>query len=296
MTLVSVASPKRANEVTLRYLSRLGLDAEPPSVEALFRIHRAQVERVPYETLWIQLGELHGIDPAASFTRLATSRRGGYCYHLNGALSVLLAELGYRVSRHVGGVHGPTGPSPDEMTNHLVLTVAGLPHETNPEGTWYVDAGLGDALYEPLPLKAGSYKQGPFLLGLEATPGQVGEWHLTHGPSGSFTGMSWRSAEVGIEAFEARHAWLSTSAESGFVRYLTVQRRDADGADVLRGLVLKRIDVSGTTEQVLTSETDLFQVLTDTFGLDVGLPSAVRRGLWSRLDASHRTWEAAGRP
>lgn len=117
------------------YLARLGLDAEPPSVEALFRVHRAQVERVPYETLWIHLGEVWGVDTEESARRVALRRRGGYCFHLNGALSELLRSLGYDVVRHVGGVHGPTGASEAEMTNHLVLTVGGLPTEANPEGT-----------------------------------------------------------------------------------------------------------------------------------------------------------------
>jgi hypothetical protein len=45
------------------YLDRLGLDREPPSVEALARLHRAHVERVPYETLWIPLGEDWTVDP-----------------------------------------------------------------------------------------------------------------------------------------------------------------------------------------------------------------------------------------
>src|SRR5215210_3583826 len=103
------------------YLERLGLEAEAPSVEALFRIHRAQVERVPYETLWIHLGETWGVDLSESTQRVATTRRGGYCFHLNGALSELLLALGYDVTRHVGGVHGPPGPSEQEMTNHLVL-------------------------------------------------------------------------------------------------------------------------------------------------------------------------------
>ena len=115
------------------YLDRLGLEAEPPSVEALRRLHRAQVERVPYETMWIHAGERWGIDPSTPPDRVAHEGRGGYCFHLNGAFSELLrvARL-RRAPRHVGGVHGPAGPSADELTNHLVLTVAGLPTEANP--------------------------------------------------------------------------------------------------------------------------------------------------------------------
>ncbi|MEO7369364.1 MAG: arylamine N-acetyltransferase, partial [Ilumatobacteraceae bacterium] len=92
------------------YLARLGLDAEPPSVEALLRLQSRHVERVPYETLWIHAGEAWGLDPAESVARIALHGRGGYCYHLNGALAELLESLGYVVHRHVGGVHGADGP------------------------------------------------------------------------------------------------------------------------------------------------------------------------------------------
>jgi hypothetical protein len=67
-----------------------------------------------------------------------------------------------------------------EMANHLVLTVGGLPTDDHPEGTWYVDAGLGDALHEPTPLVAGPFEQGPFALRLDETHGEDGDWHLTH--------------------------------------------------------------------------------------------------------------------
>jgi N-hydroxyarylamine O-acetyltransferase len=185
------------------YLARLGLDAEPPSVDALFAIHRAHVERVAYETLWIHVGQSWSVDVDESVARIATQRRGGYCFHLNGALSELLRALGYEVVRHVGGVHGPDGPAEDAMSNHLVLTVDDLPNDANPEGVWYVDAGLGDALYEPLPLIAGAYDQGPFHLVLEKTSGGVGDRHLIHDPAGGFVGMSWHSRPADMSAFVA---------------------------------------------------------------------------------------------
>ena len=64
----------------------LGLEAEPPSVDGLRRLHRAHVERVPYETMWIHADEPWGIDPEESVGRIARDGRGGYCFHLNGAL------------------------------------------------------------------------------------------------------------------------------------------------------------------------------------------------------------------
>jgi arylamine N-acetyltransferase len=285
-----------ATDLRAAYLARLGLDAEPPSVDALVRLHRAQVERVPYETLWIQLGERYGVDARESLRRVARTTRGGYCFHLNGAFGALLGSLGYDVVRHVGGVHGPDGPSDAEMTNHLVLTVRGLPTDENPGGAWYVDAGLGDALHEPLPLRPGTYEQGPFTLVLERTTGGVGDWHLQHDPAGGFTGMAWRDAPATLDAFAERHRWLSTSPESGFVKVLTVQARDATGVDVIRGLTLKRIG-GGASDTTLGSKAELLDVLGDRFGIDlstVGAPTLAE--LWTRLARAHEAWVAAGRP
>jgi arylamine N-acetyltransferase len=278
-----------------QYLDRLGEKPEPPSVDALYRLHRAHVERVPYETLWIQLGEGGSIDAAESMTRLARQRRGGYCFHLNGGFSELLRSLGYRVARHVGGVHGPDGAAEGEMTNHLVLTVRDLPTEENPEGVWYVDVGLGDALHEPLPLRAGTYFQDPFRLVLRETS-LVGDWHLIHDPAGAFTGMAWRSQATEMEAFAQRHAWLSTSPESGFVKVLTVQRRDPTGVDILRGLSLRRIG-AGATESTLTTQSELTDALGDLFGLDLELISDnAMAALWTKVHSAHERWDAAGRP
>jgi arylamine N-acetyltransferase len=251
---------------------------------------------VPYETLWIHLGERWTVDAAESLARVSVRRRGGYCFHLNGALSELLRALGYRVVRHVGGVHGPDGATDAEMTNHLVLTVRELPDDRNADGIWYVDVGLGDALHEPLPLVAGSYDQGPFHLVLAETPGGVGDWHLTHDPAGSFAGMAWRSAPTEMDAFADRHTWLSTSPESGFVKTLAVQRRDATGVDILRGLTLKRVG-DRALESTLTTSAELTDALGDVFGLGIGdISSEAREALWVRLCAAHEAWEAAGRP
>jgi arylamine N-acetyltransferase len=278
------------------YLARLGLEAEPPSAEALGRLHRAHVERVPYETLWIHTGERWSVALEESATRLARTSRGGYCFHLNGALSVLLESLGYDVTRHVGGVHGPVPASEQEMANHLVLTVAGLPTDDNPAGTWYVDAGLGDALHEPVPLVAGPIEQPPWTMRLDETPGGTGDWHLTHDPGGGFAGMAWRSAPATIDDFAAKHEWLSTAPESGFVRVLTVQRRDATGVDVLRGCVLQRIG-AGATSVDLTTRGELEDALHDLFALDLAdLEPSVLEHLWDRMQREHERWVAAGRP
>lgn len=274
-----------------QYLRRIGVEACPPSAEALFELHRAHTERVPWETAWIHLGERWDIDPVASARRIAAGR-GGYCFHLNGAFSALLASLGYHVVRHAGGVHGPDGPSAEAMDNHLVLTVTGLPSAANESGAWYVDVGIGDALHEPLPLVAGAYRQGPFTLVLTATPGGIGSWHLRHDPKGAFAGMAWWGAASTMDVFRGRHEWLSTSPESGFVRVLTAHRRDSRGVDVLRAVRVLRIE-DETTSRTIETSGELVEVLADVFAIDLrDQPPSVIDGLWRRAVAAHEAWLA----
>lgn len=61
-------------ETRSSYLDRLGLEVEPPSAEALFRLHRRHAERIPYETLWIHAGESWGIDAIEAADRIAFFR------------------------------------------------------------------------------------------------------------------------------------------------------------------------------------------------------------------------------
>lgn len=294
------------HDVRQAYLARLGVEPEPPSPGALRRLVQAHAERVPYETLWIQAGEGWGIDPHDAAARIAHQQRGGYCYHLNGALGLLLTSLGYDVRAHVGGVHGPEGPSAAVRGNHLVLTVAGLPDEAAPDGTWYVDAGLGDALHSPVPLVAGAVTQPPFAMTLEQTHVQTGAgteaagWHLVHDSSGGFTGMSWTDALASTADFEAQHQQLSTSPESGFVRVAMAERRDATGVDVVRGLVLSRIETGSRTDEQVTDRSAWFGLLAERFALPLReLAPEGRDRLWGHVLAAHRRWEqqqAAPRP
>jgi N-hydroxyarylamine O-acetyltransferase len=281
----------RSAELLSAYLERLGIDEEPPSVEALFRIFRAHVERVPYETTWLHMGEQWDIDADSSMERVALRGRGGYCYHLNGSLSRLLALLGYEVAYHVGGVHGPE-PSADDLTNHLVLVVSGLPSAENPGGDWYVDAGLGDALYEPLPLRAGTYHQDPNTFVLEETPGGIADWHFVHDPQGTFVGMNFRAPSTSLDVFQNRHQHLSTSPESGFVRTVTVQRRHPDGLSALRALTFTARNSTGTTTRLVTDRHEWFALIADEFLLDLdNADESARDRLWASACASHAARE-----
>ncbi|GAA2145946.1 arylamine N-acetyltransferase [Kitasatospora kazusensis] len=247
-------------------------------------LHRAHVERVPYETLDILLGRPTTVDPHESVERVL-SGRGGYCFHLNGAFATLLTALGYRVRWHLGGVQPDRAVPAAADGGHLALTVE------CEGGTWFVDVGLGECLYEPLPLREGTYRQGPFTFGLEPSAVAPGGWRFHNDPGNGFPGMDFRLEPAGPADFAERHHWLSTAPDSGFRRFPQAARRHATGLDSLRGCVLLRIDGDHRTSRELATSAEWFGVLSEVFGLalpEVG--AAERATLWRRTRAAHLAW------
>ena len=285
------------------YLHRLGLgrdDLGAPgsaSLDALRLLHRAHCARIVYENIDIIRGCPPSIDPEATARRFVGGR-GGYCYLLNGGFSALLASLGYDVTRHVGAVWRPggigNGSATEAWGRHLALTV-------ELEGQdWFVDVGLGDAMYEPVPLPSDRtaptvIDQGPFHYRLEASDEVPGAWRFVHDPvQESFTAMDFGPEPVAMSRFEQRHEFLSNSPESGFVRILKLLRREPATAYGLTGVVLVRQDATVRDEQELTTSTDWFDAVADVFGMPLTEVDADdREALWRWLSTSHEAWLAS---
>lgn len=257
------------------YLSVLGVGKAAPSVEYLFELHRAQVSRVPYTNVQIMRGRPASIDPRDAVRQILDGH-GGYCFHLNGAFSWLLRELGFSITQHRGYVYRH-GEAAAEL-NHLVL----LAHDLE-GGVWFVDAGLGDAIYEPLPLAAGEYGQGPFVYSLDFTGAR---WRFTHDKLGSFGAMEFEPAAAVIEDFAEAHRRLSTSPESPFTRFLTAQIRLPDRVSIVRACTSVVLDSSGKHEHYV----DSWSVFVRAYA-SVGLSNV--DDLWQHSRAAHTQWLAS---
>lgn len=280
------------NELVKSYLTRLGLDAEKPSIEALTRLHQAHVEQIPYETFWIHLGQKWGIDAMESFSRAATTRRGGYCFQLNGGFHMLLTHLGYRVSINPANVHGTAGPNRIKLENHVAIIAEGLPCENNPDGRWWVDVGLGDALHKQMPLMNASVNQGGMQFGMEAVgENGVGDWHLIADPSCWIAGVNMAEQPSSMSEFEDRHHFNMYSPESGYAKVVTAQLRKPHGKTILRGCVLTKTDGEVVTTHTSRSLTEWQEVLGDEFGLTFeNVPEASLKKLWVKVQKIHEEW------
>jgi N-hydroxyarylamine O-acetyltransferase len=257
-------------------LAHIGLDAPPPPDRAgLFAVHRAYLERVPYEDLAVQLGECGPLDERALTTRVL-SGRGGYCFELNTVLAALLRGLGFRVTHHQAVVRGE-GP-----TNHMALVVD-LGGER-----WLADAGLGEGFLDPLPLREGAHAIGPFTYTLTREPG--GTWWMGQHRWGSVSGFRMAPEPSPVAAFEPHHRRLSGDPDSSFVRTLVVQRPRPDRIVSLRARTLSEAGPGIDNRRVVADAAEFAGVLGE-FGIT--LDAARLNRLWAQADEQHASFLAA---
>jgi arylamine N-acetyltransferase len=267
---------------TAAFLRRIGIGGYdgPPSLEGLARLHEAFVDQVPYETVQYQLTPGGPLEPEASAQRIIAREAGGYCFQLNGAFSLLLTQLGYRVNMHRGGVQTPNHAG-DVDASHMVLTVSGLVEDQ--DRLWMVDAGLGESLVRPVPLEEGTAYQEPFKLRLRPSE-KVDGWRLDHDPRGSLIGVDFESARVGLEAFAEQHANLSTNPASPFRRVACAFRRRPTSMATLRSVGLTETYADRIDNSIIETQADYFAVLADVFLLPLThLDAAQHDQLWRRV-------------
>lgn len=256
------------------YLDRIGYSGPiEPTLACLRAVHRCQAMTVPYEDIDVQLGVPLTIGIEAIYDKIVTRRRGGWCYELNGILCWALTEIGFDVTRVAGGVLRET-VGDWAISNHLVLLV-------KLDRTYLADLGLGDAIREPIPLAAGTYRQGSLAFGLEYLPDCY--WRFRNHGFGYPPSADFKAEPADEAALAGRCQWLQTAAESRFVQNLIVQRMEPEAVLALTGRVLRRKTADGQDKTLLNSPAELAATLEREFGIS-GVDAAK---LWPKVAARH---------
>jgi N-hydroxyarylamine O-acetyltransferase len=263
------------------YLKRIGISApRRPTLHALRRVHRAHIAAVPYENLDIQLGRPIRLDTDALFAKLVAGGRGGYCYEHNGVLAHGLEAMGFDVRRVLGGVARET-EGDGNWWNHMPLVV-----RFGNGDEYLADAGMGTGFREPLPIRNGSYRVGPFNFGMWSLGDGV--WRCSIDPrvanlTFDFSLEGRRAAE-----FAAKCEELSTAPESPFVKTLTVQTPGETEMWVLRARTLTVYDPrlpEGTTARIVADRADFAALLRGRFNLTLNATEI--QTLWIKAVEQH---------
>jgi N-hydroxyarylamine O-acetyltransferase len=256
---VSAGIARLDRDLVAAYLRRLGVDCEPkPTTEALARLQRAHLRRVPFENLDIHLGVPIELDARGFAEKIALRDRGGFCYELNGAFASLLAELGFDVELLEARVHSPGGLG--GRFGHLCLAVQ------IGDRRLLVDVGFG---------RSGSDE--PILLEPDvAQADTAGAFVLQHEAEGTLDMLrdglpEYRVALTGraLADFEPGCRFHQTSPDSPFTRTSVCTLRTAHGRVTLAGTRLIETSSGGQAEREL-DRSAFARVLATTFGVRLG--------------------------
>jgi N-hydroxyarylamine O-acetyltransferase len=262
------------------YLTRIGFTGDArPDLQTLRRIHRLHLEAIPYENLDVQLQRPLGFELAAHFEKLVHSRRGGWCYEMNGLLGWTLERIGFQVQRLAGAVvREKAGDA--VIGTHLALCV-------RLDRPYLADVGFGDGLIEPTPIVEGAFRQDRFDFRLERVDDTW--WRFHNQPYGGAPTFDFELSDASGAQLAERCHWLQTAPESGFVQNAVCQRYVDGELRILRGRVLKVVRGENIEQRTIDSAAEYRQVLAASFGIEL---SETAR-LWEKIAARHAEWLAA---
>lgn len=131
------------------YLNRIGIKKiKDPSLEFLTELQNRHFLSIPFEDLDIPDRSRIELDLDKIYNKIIPSKRGGFCYELNGLFHWLLSSLEYKVdmlsARVFDSQENKFGPEYDHMTLLVHL-----------DNDYLVDVGFGDSFRHPIRMPDG---------------------------------------------------------------------------------------------------------------------------------------------
>ncbi len=244
------------------YLNRIGYRSQVwPNLVTLRGLHLTHLFRVPFENLDIYFDREIVLDEATWFDKIVTSRRGGYCYELNGLFATLLEKLGFSVTRLSARVRTPKGTYNPEF-DHLVLLV-------EMGQRWLVDVGFGEGFREPLCLdQEGEQVQsnGTYRL---TSDDQVWQYETLQEDGNWLPVYSFTLTPRRLEEFAGMCRFHQTAPDSPFTHGALCSIATTQGRITLTDKTFKEIEEDITSEQEVPDEAALRTLLKQHFQIDL---------------------------
>lgn len=132
-----------------QYLNRIGIEKiYSPSYQFLAELQLKHLYSIPFEDLDIPDRGRIILDIERIYKKIIPTKRGGFCYELNGLFHWLLTQLGFKVDMLSARVYNSTknelGPEFDHMTLLVHL-----------DKEYLVDVGFGDSFRKPIEMPNG---------------------------------------------------------------------------------------------------------------------------------------------
>ncbi len=241
------------------FLDRIGYTG-PSRVDlkTLYGIHQACMSAIPYENLEMHLGRKHILDDDVFAGKIIGQKRGGWCYEMNGLLTNMLKEIGFKVTRVASCIEREKNGD-ENFGNHLVGLV-------DLGKRYVVDLGLGCGPIFPYPLEERQWSENGFQFRLERLDDRWWRFHNHEGwVSHDFTeeprDLSW---------FQGQCTKLQTNPQSLFVNLAIAARKTEDGFDLLADTRFYRTSSNTKTKEQLQTMEEYTSVLKTILDQDLG--------------------------
>jgi N-hydroxyarylamine O-acetyltransferase len=131
-----------------KFLNRIGIyKSENPSLDFLTKIQNRHLLSIPFEDLDIPSKRIE-LNLEKIYEKIILSKRGGFCYELNGLLHWLLTSINFKVDMLSARVFNSNKNEFGPEYDHLVLQV-------HLDKDYLVDVGFGDSFRVPIQMPEG---------------------------------------------------------------------------------------------------------------------------------------------
>jgi N-hydroxyarylamine O-acetyltransferase len=247
------------------YFERINYKGSADASENTLRdIHIAHTLNVPFENLDVFYRRPILLDGASLYKKMVKERRGGYCFEMNGIFSLVLQEMGFKVTNllakvTIDGIHYTT------KTHQAILVETG-------GNQWLADVGFGnDGIIAPLILEENTEQKQfahTYRLITHSTLGYVLQKKQEDGynPLYAFT-----LDECSPEDFLMSNHFTSTFPESFFLTMRMCTMPTKDGRITLTDSHFKVVVKNDVSDVPIANEHEFAAALKEYFGLDLDL-------------------------
>lgn len=231
------------------------------SEETLRDLHIAHTLTVPFENLEVFYRRPVRLDEASLFRKIVESRRGGYCFEMNGIFSIALKRLGFKVNNLLARVT-IDGSYYTTKTHQVILVETGSKR-------WLADVGFGNnGIIAPLLIEENTtQKQFAHTYRIVSDP-EFG-YVLQKKEGDNYISLyAFTLDKCYPEDFEMSNHYTATFPESFFMKMRMCTMPTKEGRITLVDNQFKTVKNGFTEEKPVKNEDDFKRYLGEYFGLN----------------------------
>ena len=247
------------------YFERINYKGRTEAGEGALRdIHIAHTLNVPFENLDVFYRRPILLDGASLYKKMVKERRGGYCFEMNGIFSLVLQEMGFKVTNllarvTIDGIHYTT------KTHQAILVETG-------GRKWLADVGFGnDGIIAPLIFEENTEQKQfahTYRLITHPTLGYV----LQKKNEGGYNPLyAFTPDECSPEDFLMSNHFTATFPDSFFLTMRMCTMPTKDGRITLTDSHFKVVDKNDVSEIPIANDDEFNTLLKEHFSLDLEL-------------------------